>query len=66
MVLDFVQKKKGAVVGVSEIIKYAYPKGLSEEEQKRAYNSFSKVLSTSMKKGILERTVPGKYRWILK
>lgn len=65
MVLDFVQKKKGGVVGVSEIIEYVYPKGgLSESEKKRAYNSFSKALSESMKKGILERTVPGKYRWI--
>jgi len=64
MVLDFVQKKKGAVVEVSQIIKYIYPKGLSKEERKKAFSSFSSVLSLSMKRGILERTVPGKYRWI--
>lgn len=64
MVLDFVQKEKGAVVEVSQIIKYVYPKGLSKEERKKALSSFSSVLSLSMKKGILERTVPGKYRWI--
>lgn len=63
MVLDFVQKKDG-VIDVSQIIKYVYPKGLSKENRKKAFSSFSSVLSLSMKKGILERTVPGKYRWI--
>lgn len=64
MVLDFVKKKKGAVVDVSQIIEYAYPKGLSGANRKKASSSFSKVLSLSIKKGIVERTVPGKYRWI--
>lgn len=63
MVLEFVEKKKGAVVEISQIIKYVYPKGLSKEERTKVLNSFSKVLSLSMKKGIVERTVPGKYRW---
>ena len=62
MVLDFVQKQEG-VVDVSQIIKYVYPQGLSKEERKKAVSSFSSVLSLGKKKGILGRTVPGKYLW---
>ncbi|MEN9565351.1 MAG: hypothetical protein RLZZ69_547, partial [Cyanobacteriota bacterium] len=43
---------------------YAYPEGLkTEAEMKKASSSFSSVLINQTKKGILERTVPGKYMW---
>lgn len=64
MVLDFVKKQEG-VISVIDLIKYAYPKGLmTEAEVKKASSSFSSVLINQTKKGILERTVPGKYMWV--
>jgi hypothetical protein len=63
MVLDFVKKQEG-VISVINLIKYAYPKGLkTEAETKKVSSSFSSVLINQTKKGILERTVPGKYMW---
>ncbi|NJL52751.1 MAG: hypothetical protein HC930_12040 [Hydrococcus sp. SU_1_0] len=63
MVLDFVKKQEG-VISVIDLIKYAYPKGLkTEAETKKVSSSFSSVLINQTKKGILERTVPGKYMW---
>jgi hypothetical protein len=61
MVLDFVKKQEG-VISVLDLIQYAYPEGLkTEAEMKKASSSFSSVLINQTKKGILERTVPGKY-----
>jgi hypothetical protein len=63
MVLDFVKKQEG-VISVIDLINYAYPKGLkTEAETKKVSSSFSSVLINQTKKGILERTVPGKYMW---
>ena len=63
MVLDYMQRQEG-VVETGEIINYCYPDGLSEPQRKKVYSSFSSVLITGMKKGVFERTVPGKYRWV--
>jgi hypothetical protein len=64
MVLDFVKKQEG-VISVINLINYAYPKGLkTEAETKKVSSSFSSVLINQTKKGILERTVPGKYMWV--
>lgn len=63
MVLDYVQKQEG-VVAVAEIIKHCYPEGISEPKRKKVYSSFSSVLLNALKKNLVERTVPGKYRWI--
>jgi hypothetical protein len=66
MVLDFVKKQEG-VISVIDIIQYAYPEGLkTEAETKKVSSSFSSVLINQTKKGILERTVPGKYMWSTK
>ena len=65
LVLDFVQKQEG-VIAVSDVIKYVYPDGLNEAQYKRASSSFSSVLGNQTKKKVLERTVPGKYRWLNK
>jgi hypothetical protein len=66
MVLDFVKKQEG-VISVIDLIKYAYPKGLkTKAEIKKVSSSFSSVLINQTKKGILERTVPGKYMWAKK
>ena len=66
MVLDFVKKQEG-VISVIDLIRYAYPKGLkTEAEMKKASSSFSSVLINQTKRGILERTVPGKYMWAKK
>jgi chromosome segregation ATPase len=66
MVLDFVKKQEG-VISVIDLIKYAYPKGLkTEAEIKKVSSSLSSVLINQTKKGILERTVPGKYMWVTK
>jgi hypothetical protein len=66
MVLDFVKEQEG-VISVIDLIKYAYPKGLkTEAETKKVSSSFSSVLINQTKKGILERTVPGKYMWSTK
>jgi hypothetical protein len=63
MILDFVKKQEG-VISVINLIEYAYPKGLkTEAETKKVSSSFSSVLINQTKKGILERTVPGKYMW---
>jgi hypothetical protein len=63
MVLDFVKKQEG-VISVINLIEYAYPKGIkTEAEIKKVSSSFSSVLINQTKKGILERTVPGKYMW---
>ena len=63
MVLDFAPKQDG-VISVTDIIKYVYPKGLNEANHKKAFSSFSSVLSLYTRKGVFERTVPGKYLWI--
>jgi hypothetical protein len=63
MVLDFVKKQEG-VISVLDLIQYAYPEGLKTgAEMKKASSSFSSVLINQTKRGILERTVPGKYMW---
>ncbi len=62
MVLDFVKSQEG-VIEIADLIKYAYPDGLDEAQYKKASTSFSSVLGTQAKKGVLERTVPGKYMW---
>jgi hypothetical protein len=63
MVLDFVKKQEG-VISVIDLIEYAYPKGLkTEAETRKVSSSFGSVLINQTKKGILERTVPGKYMW---
>lgn len=61
-VLDFV-KGQESVVSAGDMIQHFYPDGLAEEERKKAYNSFSSALSNGVKKGIYEKTVPGKYRY---
>ena len=63
LVLDFVQKQEG-VIAVADIIKYVYPHGLNEAQYKKVSSSFSSVLVNQAKKKVLERTVPGKYRWL--
>lgn len=66
MVLDFVKKQEG-VISVLDLIQYAYPEGLKTgAEMKKASSSFSSVLINQTKRGILERTVPGKYMWAKK
>ncbi len=63
MILDFVKSRDG-VIEVSDIMKYAYPnQDLDQAQYKKASRSFSTVLSEQSKKGVLERTVPGKYMW---
>ena len=50
-----------------DLIQYAYPEGLKTgAEMKKASSSFSSVLINQTKRGILERTVPGKYMWAKK
>lgn len=64
-VLDFVKKQEG-VIGSPDVLAHFYPDGLNQALQKKALSSFSSVLSLQSKKGVLERTVPGKYMWINK
>lgn len=61
-VLDFVRGQE-SVVSAGDIVQHFYPDGLVEKERKKAYTSFSNVLSAGVKKGIYEKTVPGKYRY---
>ncbi len=61
-VLDFVKKQEG-VISSPDVVAYFYPDGLSQTQQKKVSKSFSSVLSLQFRKGILERTVPGKYMW---
>jgi hypothetical protein len=63
MIIDFMSKQPG-VIEVADVIKYVYPDGLDEAQYKKVSSSFSSVLGIQSKKGFLERTVPGKYRWI--
>jgi hypothetical protein len=62
MIIDLMSKQPG-VIEVADVIKYVYPNGLDEAQYKKASSSFSSVLGIQSKKGVLERTVPGKYRW---
>jgi hypothetical protein len=61
-VLDFVKKQEG-VISSPDVVAHFYPDGLNQTQQKKVAKSFSSVLSLQSKKGILERTVPGKYMW---
>ena len=61
-VLDFVKKQEG-VISSPEVVAHFYPDGLNQTQQKKVAKSFSSVLSLQFRKGILERTVPGKYIW---
>ncbi|WP_319421097.1 hypothetical protein [Pleurocapsa sp. FMAR1] len=61
-VLDFVKKQDG-VISSPDIVAYFYPDGLDQTQQNKVAKSFSSVLSLQFRKGILERTVPGKYMW---
>ena len=61
MVWDYVQKQEG-VVEVTDIMKYAYPNGLSQPWRRKVYNSFNYALGRGCKKGLLQRSEPGKYR----
>ena len=63
MVWDYVQKQEG-VVEVTDIMKYAYPNGLSQPWRRKVYNSFNYALSRGCKKGLIQRRKPGKYRWV--
>ena len=61
-VLDFVKKQEG-VISSPDVVAHFYPDGLNQTQQKKVAKSFSSVLSLQFRKGILERTVPGKYIW---
>lgn len=61
-VLDFVKKQEG-VISSPDVVAYFYPDGLDQTQQNKVAKSFSSVLSLQFRKGILERTVPGKYMW---
>ena len=61
-VLDFVKKQEG-VISSPDVVAHFYPDGLDQTQQNKVAKSFSSVLSLQFRKGILERTVPGKYMW---
>ena len=61
-VLDLV-KGQESVISAGDIVQHFYPDGLVGKERKKAYTSFSNALSAGVKKGIYEKTVPGKYRY---